>query len=89
MAIMKKNESINTFRTFRRDPASGYGDGHRLIPVTGEDRDESVYRNPVGAQSGYELEGQRKGPAEPRLSTVPPDSPAQTAEIKELRSREE
>jgi hypothetical protein len=51
--------------TFRRDQASGYGDGHRPIPAAGEDRNESVYRNPVGAQSGYELEGQREGPAAP------------------------
>jgi hypothetical protein len=60
MADKKNQPNI----TFRRDPASGYGDGHRIIPAAGEDRDESVYRNPVGAQSGYELEGQRKGPAE-------------------------
>lgn len=69
---LKKRESINTFRTFRRDPASGYGDGHRPIPAFGEDRDQSIYRNPVGAQSGYELEGQRKGPAELQAPTAPP-----------------
>jgi hypothetical protein len=61
--MAKKNETNNTFR---RHPASCYGDGHVPIPCAGEDRDESVYRNPVGAQSGYELEGQRKGPAEPQ-----------------------
>lgn len=66
---LKKNESINTFR---RDPASGYGDGHRPIPAAGEDRDESIYRNPVGAQSGYELEGQRKGPAQPQKGPAQP-----------------
>jgi len=70
---LKKNESNNNFR---RDPVSGYGDGHRVIPVAGEDRDESIYRNPVGAQSGYGLEGQRKGPAELQTPTHrPPDSP--------------
>jgi hypothetical protein len=59
----KKNQASDTFR---RVPASCYGDGHRPIPCAGEDSDQSIYRNPVGAQSGYELEGQRKGPAEPQ-----------------------
>lgn len=31
------------------------------MPTAGEDRLESVYRNPVGAQSGMPLEGQQSG----------------------------
>ncbi len=57
----KKSEANNALQ---RDLASCYGDGHWPIPVAGEDRNESVYRNPVGAQSGYTLEGQRTGPCE-------------------------
>lgn len=56
-------EKKNQF--FRRNSASGYGDGHHPIPAAGEDRYESIYRNPVGAQSGYDLEGQREGTAVP------------------------
>lgn len=40
---------------------SGYTEGRRPMPTAGEDRDESVYRNPVGAQSGMPLEGQTSG----------------------------
>lgn len=31
------------------------------MPTAGEDRMESIYRNPVGAQSGMPLEGQQRG----------------------------
>lgn len=43
-----------------RDTVSGYTDGKRPMPTEGEDRYESVYRNPVGAQSGAPLEGQHE-----------------------------
>lgn len=42
------------------EPHSGYTDGKRPMPVEGEDRKESIYRNPVGAQSGMPLEGQQE-----------------------------
>jgi hypothetical protein len=45
-------------------------DGHHLIPAISEDRYESIYRNPVGAQSGYEFEGQREGTAVPLMRRV-------------------
>jgi hypothetical protein len=43
-----------------RDKLSGYTNGKRAMPTEGEDRLESVYRNPVGAQSGAPLEGQHE-----------------------------
>lgn len=42
-----------------READSGYSEGKRPIPTEGEDRMESIYRNPVGAQSGMPLEGQQ------------------------------
>ncbi len=42
-----------------RDADSGYTEGRRAMPTAGEDRNESVYRNPVGAQCGMPLEGQK------------------------------
>jgi len=42
-----------------REAESGYTEGKRPIPTAGEDRYESIYRNPVGAQSGMPLEGQK------------------------------
>ncbi len=43
-----------------REPDSGYAEGKRPMPTEGEDRMESIYRNPVGAQSGLPLEGQHE-----------------------------
>lgn len=45
---------------YERDPESGYTEGKRPLPTAGEARLESIYRNPVGAQSGFPLEGQRE-----------------------------
>lgn len=44
-----------------RQRGSGYTEGKRPMPTAGEDRMESIYRNPVGAQSGMPLEGQQRG----------------------------
>lgn len=49
---------------------SGYTEGERPMPTEGEDRMESIYRNPVGAQSGMPLEGQQE------VATRPPDAEA-------------
>lgn len=43
-----------------REHDSGYTEGKRPMPTAGECRMESIYRNPVGAQSDMPLEGQRK-----------------------------
>lgn len=43
-----------------REPDSGYTEGERPMPTAGEDRMESIYHNPVGAQSGMPLEGQQQ-----------------------------
>lgn len=43
------------------EPDSGYTEGERPMPTEGENRMESIYRNPVGAQSGMPLEGQQEG----------------------------
>lgn len=42
---------------------SGYTEDEWPMPTVGEDRMESIYRNPVGAQSGMPLEGQQSAPA--------------------------
>lgn len=43
-----------------RQRDSGYTEGKRPMPAKGEDRMESIYHNPVGAQCGLPLEGQRE-----------------------------
>lgn len=43
-----------------RERDSGYTEGGRAMPAAGENRMESIYRNPVGAQSGMPLEGQQE-----------------------------
>lgn len=43
-----------------RETDSAYTEGERPMPTEGEDRMESIYRNPVGAQSGMPLEGQHQ-----------------------------
>jgi hypothetical protein len=55
---MKRHKSFHHSKD--RDAVSGYTNGKRLMPTEGEDRYESVYRNPVGAQSGAPLEGQHQ-----------------------------
>lgn len=49
----------NTSRS-SKNRGSGYTEGNRPMPAQGEDRNESVYRNPVGAQSGMPVEGQQE-----------------------------
>jgi len=41
-----------------RESDCGYTEGKRPMPTEGEDRMESIYHNPVGAQCGMPLEGQ-------------------------------
>lgn len=55
---MKRHKTVHLSKD--RDAVSGYTNGKRLMPTEGEDRYESVYRNPVGAQSGMPLEGQHQ-----------------------------
>lgn len=43
-----------------RQSDSGYTEGERPMPAAGEDRMESIYRNPVGAQSNMPIEGQQQ-----------------------------
>ena len=43
-----------------REPDCGYTEGKRPMPTQGEDRMESIYHNPVGAQCGMPLEGQQE-----------------------------
>lgn len=58
-----------------RERDSGYTEGERAMPTAGENRMESIYRNPVGAQSDMPLEGQHEGgaraerPKPPRVRT--------------------
>lgn len=43
---------------------SGCAEDKRPMPTEGEDRMESIYHNPVGAQCGMPLEGQHEGAQE-------------------------
>lgn len=56
--MIRHNASARPGHDKERD--SGYTEGKRAMPTQGEDRMESIYRNPVGAQSGMPLEGQQE-----------------------------